>query len=55
MKIDQFVRDLQPKQIFRPTDRQTLNCHMAMKLTIVPKWKGGLSNKEKYVKIGEFF
>ena len=37
MRIDQFVRDLQPKQIFRPTDRQALNCRMATKLTMVPK------------------
>ena len=28
---------------------------MATKLTIVPKWKGDLSNKEKIIKIGGFF
>ena len=37
VRTDQFVRDLYPKQIFRPTDRQTLNCRMATKLTVVPK------------------
>ena len=28
---------------------------MAVKLTIVSKWKGGLSNKEKFIKIRAFF
>ena len=36
-RIDQFVRDLYPRQIFRLTDRQTLNFHKATKLTMVPQ------------------
>ena len=40
--IDQFVRDLQLKQIFKPTDRQSLNCRMATKLIMV------LSEKETF-------
>ena len=55
MRIDKFLLDLSPKQILRLTDRQTLNSCMAAKLTIVSKWKGGLSNKEKFIKIRAFF
>ena len=55
VRIDQFVRDLQPKQIFRLTDRQTLNCCMATKLLIEPKWKGNLSNKEKFKRLEQSF
>ena len=33
---------------------QTLNSCIAKKLRIVPKWKGDLSNKEKFIKIGAF-
>ena len=39
MIIGQFVHDLQPKQILRQTDRQTLNCRMAKFLTVVPLLK----------------
>ena len=42
--IDQFLHDLQPKQILRQRDRQTLNCRMATHLTIVPPEKENLSN-----------
>ena len=55
MRIDQFARDSQPKQIFRPTDGQTLICRMTTKLTKVPKRKLDLSNKEKNIEIGAFF
>ena len=55
VRIDQFVRDLQPNKILRPTDRQTLNCRMATKLTVIFKRKGDLYNKEKFIKIGAFF
>ena len=39
MRVDKLVCDLQLKQIFRSTDRQTLNCRMGTKLTIVPEWQ----------------
>ena len=55
MGIDQFLLYLKPKQIKRPTDRQTLNFRMATKLAIVPKWKGDFSNNEKFIKIAAFF
>ena len=55
MIIDQFLRDLKPKQIFRQTDGQTLNFCMAANLTMVPKWKADLSNKDKFIKVGAFF
>ena len=49
-RIDKFLGDLQPEQLFRPTsDTQTLNSRMAAKLLIVLKWKD-FSNK-KNVKI----
>ena len=35
VRIDQFLCDLLSKEIYRQTDRQTLNCHMATKLTMV--------------------
>ena len=47
MRIDQFLLDLYPKQILRPTDRQILNSRMAMKLAIVPKWKGNCPTDRK--------
>ena len=53
--IDKFLLDLYLKQILRHTHRQTLNSYMAIKLTILPKWKGDLTKKEKYIKIGAFF
>ena len=37
VRIDQFLRDLQLKEIFSSTGRQTLNCRMETKLTMVPK------------------
>ena len=48
VRTDQFLRDLQSKQIFRQSDKQTLNCHMATKWTMVPKWKGDFSTKKNY-------
>ena len=39
-----FKRGLQHKQMLRQKDRQNLMCRMATKLSIVPKYKGGLSN-----------
>ena len=51
MRIDQFLLDLYPIQILRPTDRQTLNFRMAT----IPKWKGDLSNKGKFLKVEAFF
>ena len=53
-----FVRNYEvflSKKVFRPTDRQSLNCLMATKLMMVTKWKKDLFNKEKCIKIGEFF
>ena len=37
MRIDQLLCDLQFKEMFRPTVKQTLNSRMATKLTIVLK------------------
>ena len=45
LKIDRFLHDFQSKQILRQTDRQTLNCQMAILLPIVPPEKEDLSNK----------
>ena len=36
---DQFLHDLQPKQILKQTDRQTINFQMATILTMVPPEK----------------
>ena len=47
MTIDQFLHDLQPKQILRQTDRQILNCRMATNLTMVSPEKEDLSNEKK--------
>ena len=47
---NQFLHDLQPKQVLRQTDRQTLNCRMATLLTMVPPEKEDLSNKKKILK-----
>ena len=49
MTIDQFLHDLQPKQILR----QTLNFRMATLLTMVPPEKKNLSSK-KNMKVGAF-
>ena len=51
MRNYQFLCDLQPEQLFRQTDRQTLNCRMSTKLTIVPVGKGDLfyNNNKKYI------
>ena len=46
MTIDQFLHDLQPKQILRQTERQTLNCLMATLLIMVPSEKEDISNKK---------
>ena len=46
--VDQFLHDLQHKQILRETDRQTLNCRMAIFLTMVLPEKEDLSNKKNY-------
>ena len=57
MTVYQVLHDLQPKQMLRQTDRQTLNCRMVTLLTMVPPEKEGLSNnnnKKKIVKIGPF-
>ena len=51
--IGQFLRSSQRKQILGHTDKQTLNCPKATKLTMVHKWKEDLSNKLKK-KIGTF-
>ena len=53
MTIDQFLHDLQPKQILRQTDSQTLNCRMAILLTVVPPEKEDLSYSKK-MKIAAF-
>ena len=37
LRNEQALLDLQPKQTLRPTDRQTLNPYIAMKLTIAPQ------------------
>ena len=56
MTIDQFLHDLQPKQILSQTDRQTLYCRMATLLTMVLPEKEDLSNNndKKYMQIGAF-
>ena len=53
MRIDQFLRDLQLKQVFRQKDSQTLRRHMATKLAMVPKRKKDFSIK-KIIKIESF-
>ena len=50
-----FTWFIPPKQILRPADGQTLISRMATKLTVVLNWKGYLSKKEKFIKIGAFF
>ena len=50
MTSDQFLHDLQPKQILKQTGRQTSNCWMATLLTMVPPEKEDLSNKKKILK-----
>ena len=46
----------QSRQTLRPTDRQTLNCRMATKSSMVTKWKEDVYNNEKIKKKnGEFF
>ena len=55
MTIDQFLHDLQPKQILRQKDRKTLNFQMATQLAMVPPEKENRSNKKKTMKIGTFF
>ena len=49
MTLDQFLRDLHSKQILRQTERQTLNCWMAIKLTMTSLRKQNFSNKSTYV------
>ena len=46
MTIDQFLHYLQPNQIPRQTDRQTLICRMATLLIMGPPEKEDLSNKQ---------
>ena len=50
--INQFLQDLQLKQLLRQPDRQTLNCRMATRLTMVPPEKKHLSNPKKLWKSG---
>ena len=54
-RIDQCLHDLKPKQIFSLTGRQNFNICMAIKLTMVPKWKRNISNEKKFIKIWAFF
>ena len=73
VRIDQFLRDLYPKQIDKQTnfklwsgdeinngtwtnilkERQTLQCYIATKLTMVPKWKRDIL-KKKIIKVKTF-
>ena len=53
MTIENFLHDLQSKQILRQTDGQTLNCRMATLFTMIPPEKKDLSNR-KNMKIGAF-
>ena len=46
MRIDQFLRDLYPKQILRQTDEEALNWRMATKIIMVPKRKRNPSIKK---------
>ena len=57
MTIDQLLLDLQPKQILRQTDRQTLNCRMTTLLTMVSPENENVfknNNKKKIMKTGAF-
>ena len=54
MTTHQFLHDLEPKQILRQTERQTLNCQMATLLTKVRLEKEDLSNKKEIMKIEAF-
>ena len=45
--IDQFLHDLQTKQMLRQTDKQTLNYQKARRLTMVPPKKEDFSNKKQ--------
>ena len=57
MTIDQFLQNLQHKQILRQTDKQTLDCRIATLLTMAPPEKEDLSNNnnnKRIIKIGAF-
>ena len=55
VRIDEFLLDF-ITQTNTQIDRQTnFNFSHSKKLTILPKWKKDLSNKEKIIKIGAFF
>ena len=52
MTLDQFFCNVQLKQIFNTTDRQSLNCLMTLIFTLGPAEKK--KTKKKNMKIGAF-